>query len=78
MGTLEERKAQREDDKIPYDANTGQRAESDNPETWTAFARAMAVFEANPKEYSGLGIEFGGVPQLVGIDLDGMGTGWCP
>ena len=64
--------------KIPYDANTGQRAESDNPETWTAFARAMAVFEANPKEYFGLGIEFGGVPQLVGIDLDGMAPAGVP
>lgn len=64
--------------KVPYDAETGQPAEADNPETWTTFAHAMAVFEANRKRYNGIGIQLGGVPQLIGIDLDGMAPGGAP
>lgn len=49
--------------KIPYQVN-GSKAESDNPATWAAFDKALAVL---PK-YDGLGIMFAN--GLAGIDLD--------
>ncbi len=65
----EERKGKRT--KIPYNARTGQRAESNNPATWTSYAAAKRAYERSQhtqRSYDGLGYMF--QRDITGIDLD--------
>lgn len=50
--------------KVPYNARTGKRAKSNDPNTWATFADAVA---AAPR-YDGVGIMF--AEGLCGVDLD--------
>ena len=57
--------------KIPYNARTGQRAESNNPATWTSYAVAQRAYERSQntsRPYDGLGYMFG--RDITGVDLD--------
>ena len=65
----EERKGKQT--KIPYNARTGQRAESDNPVTWTSYTVAKQAYEHSQhtaRPYDGLGYMF--ERDITGIDLD--------
>jgi putative DNA primase/helicase len=65
----EERQGKRT--KIPYNARTGQRAESNNPATWTSYAVAQRAYERSqntPRPYEGFGYMFG--RDITGVDLD--------
>ena len=56
--------------KPPYDAQTGKRAEANNPSTWSSYSQAMASFRQN-KEYAGVGFMFSADDDLTGVDVDG-------
>lgn len=53
--------------KVPYDAQTGRLAATNQPRTWTTFDEALAVRE----NYDGLGFVLTGT-SLVGFDFDGV------
>lgn len=53
--------------KIPYNADTGECAQSNNPETWTSFEKASEVAK---KGYNGIGFMLYG-SKYIGIDFDG-------
>lgn len=53
------------DTKVPYNARTGGKAMSNNPDTWSSFETATAAAD----KYNGLGLMFGG--GLCGLDIDG-------
>jgi uncharacterized protein YjhX (UPF0386 family) len=54
--------------KVPYNAITGKRAQSNNPATWTAFEAAVAACEQY--QHNGVGFVFSPSDPYVGIDLD--------
>jgi putative DNA primase/helicase len=54
--------------KIPYNARTGHKASSTNPNTWTEFA--VAVQAAKQRQHSGVGFVFSETDPFTGIDLD--------
>jgi primase-polymerase (primpol)-like protein len=54
--------------KVPYTPTTGQRAESNNPASWTSYEQAQTALESSPNAYHGLGYMFHG--DITGIDLD--------
>src|SRR5947209_1747219 len=52
--------------KVPYSANTGRKAESDNPATWASYVQALQALHA--RHYDGIGYVFH--KDYTGIDLD--------
>src|SRR5215471_11091232 len=56
-------------DKIPYDSHTGLRAKSNDPQTWSTFAEALAAYQCGG--FDGVGFVFAGGGGIVGVDLDG-------
>lgn len=56
--------------KIPYKARSGDRAESNNPETWAAYTDALAGYQQEAETYSGIGFCFDREDPYCGIDLD--------
>jgi len=52
--------------KVPYNAKSGQRASSTDPNTWSTFGAAAAVVA----KYAGLGFVLTAKDPFVGIDLD--------
>lgn len=55
--------------KHPFTPSTGRPAKAGHPETWETFEAAVAVLEASPGAYDGLGFEFNN-NGVVGVDLD--------
>src|SRR6266702_1458065 len=65
----EERKGKRT--KIPYNARTGQRAESNRPDTWTSYEEARQAYarsQHTKQAYDGVGYMF--QRDITGVDLD--------
>lgn len=58
--------------KIPYNARTGAKAASDNPETWSSFAEARRAYEVEQNS-DGIGFVFSADDPYCGIDLDQKG-----
>ena len=59
--------------KIPYNAKTGAKAKSNEPETWTSYQAALQALEASKgseKPYSGIGFMFSADDPFIGIDID--------
>lgn len=54
--------------KVPYNARTGSKAQSDNPSTWSSFPDAVQAF--NRGGYTGVGFVFSPDDPYCGIDLD--------
>lgn len=54
--------------KPPYNARTGHKASSTNPNTWTSFS--MAVQAAQQRKHDGIGFMFSPDDPFTGIDLD--------
>ncbi len=54
--------------KVPYNPQTGQLAESNNPRTWSPYALALAAWQQQPQRYNGIGYMFN--RDVTGIDLD--------
>jgi len=52
--------------KVPYNAKTGRKAESDNPQTWASYAQAVQAQRA--RHYDGIGYVF--ARDYTGVDLD--------
>src|SRR6266702_4097702 len=52
--------------KVPYNARTGNKAQSDNPETWASYAQAVQALRTGT--YHGIGYVFH--RDYTGIDLD--------
>lgn len=52
--------------KVPYDAKTGQLAESNNPDTWAKYSVAVEALEG----FDGIGYVFSVEDPYTGIDLD--------
>lgn len=55
--------------KVPYNARTGTRASSTNPDDWSYFESALRSYRRR-KDYNGLGFVFGPDRCFTGIDLD--------
>ena len=55
--------------KVPYQTN-GQRAASDNPETWNTFDSVMVTFEQSRSSFDGIGFMFSPESGYVGVDVD--------
>ena len=66
---LEARKGQPKPTKIPYQAWTGDKADSTDAATWATFEAARAAFLRGG--YSGIGFVFSPADPYAGIDLDG-------
>ncbi len=64
-------------DKVPYDVHryeTNAKAATDNPDTWSTYQEAQALYERSQKwfkPYAGVGFVFKEGGGLVGIDQDG-------
>lgn len=56
-------------DKVPYDPRIGQRAKSNDSQTWATFAEAVAAFHRGG--FAGLGFVFSEADSYTGVDLDG-------
>jgi putative DNA primase/helicase len=54
--------------KLPYQLD-GTEAKGNNPDTWSSFESVKRAYEKGG--WDGIGLELGGVPYLVGVDLDG-------
>jgi primase-polymerase (primpol)-like protein len=54
--------------KVPYDPNTGEKAESTNPKTWASYEKATSVCENHG--YEGTGFVFTPEDDLCSVDLD--------
>lgn len=54
--------------KVPYNAYTGKRAESNNPATWASYSRVQETLQKYPTLYDGIGFMFN--RTHTGIDLD--------
>jgi len=54
--------------KIPYNALNGEKAQTNNTDTWTTFDQAKAELELNSKEFDGLSFFFAN--GYAGIDVD--------
>ena len=55
--------------KVPVNARTGSRAESDNPETWTDFDTAR-TYAATRTNIAGIGYVFSADDPYTGLDFD--------
>lgn len=55
--------------KVPYQTN-GQRAASDDAETWTTFDAVMVTFEQSRSSFDGIGFMFSPNSGYVGVDVD--------
>jgi putative DNA primase/helicase len=55
--------------KVPYNAETGKRARSNDSSTWGAFDKIKAVYD--PVKYDGIGFVLSDKDPFVGLDLDG-------
>src|SRR5205809_7406154 len=55
--------------KVLYNARTGQKASTTNPDTWTAYPAAAAAL-ARRRGFDGLGFVFSAADDLIGVDLD--------
>lgn len=55
--------------KVPYNASTGARAESDNEATWSSFEKALEFHRANDWT-DGIGLVVSDEDDFVGLDLD--------
>jgi KaiC/GvpD/RAD55 family RecA-like ATPase len=55
--------------KLPFQANGGAAAKSNDPQTWCTFEEASIAFERGG--YSGVGFVFSESDEFCGIDLDG-------
>lgn len=56
--------------KVPYCPETGDKAETDNPKTWTTFEDAVSAYE-DGNLYNGIGFVFSEFDPYCGIDIDG-------
>jgi putative DNA primase/helicase len=56
--------------KVPYNAETGRRAKSNTPDTWTSFGAAVAYHERADTDTDGIGFMFAERGTVAGIDLD--------
>ncbi len=72
---LEARKAGDKPTKVPYNARTGHKAESDNPATWSSFDAAVKAYEAGG--YTGIGYVFSVDDPFTGVDFDDCVTEDC-
>lgn len=64
-------KANGKTDKIPINPNNGQKAATDNPETWVSFDRAYRYYlKHNGNGIAGIGFVFTKQDPYLGIDLD--------
>jgi len=58
-------------DKIPIDPNTGKRAATNNPKTWSQYIQALRYYRKNDgNAVSGIGYVFSSTDNFIGIDLD--------
>jgi putative DNA primase/helicase len=55
--------------KVPYNPDTGEKADSTNPRTWTSYGRAVRACKEHG--YGGVGFAFTPEDDLCGVDLDG-------
>ncbi len=55
--------------KVPFNARTGNPADSTRPDTWSTFDEALAAFEQSDA-YAGVGYVFAADDPCCGIDLD--------
>ncbi len=55
--------------KVPYQAN-GNRAKSDDPETWNTFEAVAAAWMKAAARYQGIGFVFSAADPFAGIDFD--------
>lgn len=65
---LEHRPNEKKPTKVPYNAMTGAKAESDNTLTWTSFDNACRALLAS--SYNGLGFMFSEYDPYAGVDFD--------
>lgn len=65
---LEHRAGEKKPTKVPYNAMTGAKAESNNPATWASFDDACAAFMAG--SYAGVGFMFSEFDPYTGVDFD--------
>ena len=56
--------------KVPYNAQTKQRAKSNNSDTWYSFSTVLDAFVENSSKYEGIGFMFSPTDPYVGIDFD--------
>lgn len=56
--------------KVPYDAQSGRKASSIDPDTWSSFAAALARYQAQRDRWAGIGLVFSEAGKLCGVDLD--------
>ncbi len=56
--------------KLPVNPRNGLPAQTDKPQTWTSFEKAVGYFENNCQSLGGIGLVFTPGDPLVGIDLD--------
>jgi putative DNA primase/helicase len=55
--------------KVPYQVN-GNRAKSDDPQTWNTFEAVTDAWTKAPRQYQGIGFVFADADPFAGIDLD--------
>lgn len=55
--------------KVPYQIN-GEKAKSDNPETWNSLENVIKTFKKYPDRYDGIGFVFSLDTGIMGIDFD--------
>jgi primase-polymerase (primpol)-like protein len=61
--------------KVPYHVDTGRRASTTDPSTWSTFARAFAAYhvglhDPGARRYDGIGFVFTAQDPYAGVDLD--------
>jgi primase-polymerase (primpol)-like protein len=56
--------------KVPYNAQSGYKAASDNPKTWSSFNTAYYKYKNSNGEYDGIGFVVSKDDPFTGIDLD--------
>jgi len=59
--------------KLPYNAETGHRASTTNPQTWTSFGNAARAYQHAPggvRRYDGVGFVFTADDPYCGVDFD--------
>ena len=60
--------------KVPYSPQSGRKAKSDTPTTWSSWEAAIATYQ-DGHSYTGIGYVFTDDDGLTGIDLDKCGDG---